>query len=312
MVNIDIISPENGKLIQSLNTNVVKLTQNSIVKINLNTEEVATITRQGNAAVITLKNGEKITLENYFDFPAESNKIIFENDGELYWAQFTDAFGAILDTINYIPLEQLAIEESVAGLAISPWLIGAGLAAGLGGAIAAVQGDSNSDSDTEPPEPPSDVVLNAEGTEVTGKGEPGAEVIVKDKDGNEIGSGKVDENGDFRIDIVPPLTDGNTADVILKDESGNESAPVEITGEKDTLKPDAPTDLELNEEGTEVTGKGEPGTEVIVKDKDGNEIGSGKVDENGDLTIDIVPPLTDGNTADVILKDESGNESAPV
>src|SRR5690606_29238115 len=172
--------------------------------------------------------------------------------------------------------------------------------------------ESTGVNDTFTPDAPTDLELHEAFPTRPSTGLPGAEVIVKDKDGNEIGSGKVDENGDFIIDIVPPLTDGNTADVILKDESGNESAPVEITGEKDTLKPDAPTDLELNEEGTEVTGKGEPGTEVIVKDKDGNEIGSGKVDENGDLTIDIVPPLTDGNTADVILKDESGNESAPV
>src|SRR5690606_30666363 len=229
MINIEIISSESGGVIQSTNNSVVSLNQSSIVKINLNIDEVASISRQGNAAVVTLKNGEKITLENYFDFPAESNKIIFENDGELYWAQFTDASGAILDTINYIPLEQLAIEESVAGLAISPWLIGAGLAAGLGGAIAAVQGDSNSrgdsdsDVDTEAPEVPTNVVLNEDGTEVTGKGEPGSEIVVTDKDGNILGTGTVDENGDFVVPVNPALTDGNTADVIAKDEAGNES-----------------------------------------------------------------------------------------
>ncbi|WP_213064024.1 Ig-like domain-containing protein, partial [Acinetobacter indicus] len=68
----------------------------------------------------------------------------------------------------------------------------------------------------------------------TGKGEPGSEIVVTDKDGNILGTGTVDENGDFVVPVSPALTDGNTADVIAKDEAGNESDPVEITGEKDT------------------------------------------------------------------------------
>ncbi len=146
MINIEIISSESGGVIQSTNNSVVSLNQSSIVKINLNIDEVASISRQGNAAVITLKNGETITLENYFNYPIETSQILFENEGELIWAQFTDATGAVLDSVNYIPLSNIAplAGETVAGAAISPWLIGAGLAAGLGVAIAAVQDDSGS------------------------------------------------------------------------------------------------------------------------------------------------------------------------
>src|SRR5690606_33063841 len=101
--------------------------------------------------------------------------------------------------------------------------------------------------DVNAPDAPTDLELNDDGTGLTGKGEPGSEIVVTDKDGNIIGTGTVDENGDFVVPVSPALTDGNTADVIAKDEAGNESDPVEITGEKDTIAPDAPTDLEISE-----------------------------------------------------------------
>ncbi|WP_228152272.1 Ig-like domain-containing protein, partial [Acinetobacter indicus] len=127
---------------------------------------------------------------------------------------------------------------------------------------------------------PSEVEINEDGTEITGKGEPGSEIVVTDKDGNILGTGTVDENDDFVVPVSPALTDGNTADVIAKDEAGNESDPVEITGEKDTIAPAIPSEVEINEDGTEITGKGEPGSEIVVTDKDGNILGTGTVDEN--------------------------------
>ncbi|WP_228152271.1 Ig-like domain-containing protein, partial [Acinetobacter indicus] len=155
------------------------------------------------------------------------------------------------------------------------------------------------EKDTIAPAIPSEVEINEDGTEITGKGEPGSEIVVTDKDGNILGTGTVDENGDFVVPVSPALTDGNTADVIAKDEAGNESDPVEITGEKDTIAPAIPSEVEINEDGTEITGKGEPGSEIVVTDKDGNILGTGTVDENGDFVVPVSPALTDGNTADV-------------
>src|SRR5690606_4299121 len=94
-----------------------------------------------------------------------------------------------------------------------------------------------------------------------------------------IGTGTVDENGDFVVPVSPALTDGNKADVIAKDEAGNKSDPVEVTGGKDTIAPAAPSEVEINEDGTQITGKGEPGSEIVVTDKDGNIIGTGTVED---------------------------------
>ncbi|MCO8044257.1 Ig-like domain-containing protein [Acinetobacter bohemicus] len=146
---------------------------------------------------------------------------------------------------------------------------------------------------------------------MTGKGEPGSEIVVTDKDGNILGTGTVDENGDFVVPVNPALTDGNTADVIAKDEAGNESEPVEITGEKDTIAPAVPTDVVMGEDGLTVSGKAEAGSTVDVTDKNGNVIGTGTADENGDFAIELKRPVTDGEVVDVTAKDQAGNTSEP-
>lgn len=48
MATIKILSVKNGEVIQNIDNNIVKLTQNSVIQISANIDEVATITRQGN------------------------------------------------------------------------------------------------------------------------------------------------------------------------------------------------------------------------------------------------------------------------
>ncbi|MEK5753557.1 BapA prefix-like domain-containing protein, partial [Acinetobacter variabilis] len=47
MANIQILSAENGELIQDINTNIVNLSEKSVIKVNATIDEVAKITRQG-------------------------------------------------------------------------------------------------------------------------------------------------------------------------------------------------------------------------------------------------------------------------
>lgn len=41
MANIQILSAENGELIQDINTNIVNLTEKSVIKVNATIDEVA-------------------------------------------------------------------------------------------------------------------------------------------------------------------------------------------------------------------------------------------------------------------------------
>ena len=161
MPMLEIISKVNGTVVESTNSNTILLKENSVIKINIPFEDVANFKREGDAAVITLKSGEKITIESFFDDAKDSHHIIFEDNGKLYWAEFTDAANNIAPTIKYHAIESieaLIAAESTSGVgAALPWALGI---AGLGGIIAALDdndsstitdstSESNSDSTSE-------------------------------------------------------------------------------------------------------------------------------------------------------------------
>ncbi|MCL6231047.1 Ig-like domain-containing protein, partial [Acinetobacter amyesii] len=144
------------------------------------------------------------------------------------------------------------------------------------------------------------MAVSEDGTTVTGKGEPGSTVEIKDQDGNVIGTGTVDSNGDFSVELEEPLTNGETIEATVTDPAGNESEPTEATA-PDTTGPQAPADLAFNDTGSQITGKGEAGTIVEVKDADGNVIGTGTVDSTGHFVVELEEPLVDGETVSVTL-----------
>ncbi|WP_171496877.1 Ig-like domain-containing protein, partial [Acinetobacter ursingii] len=149
--------------------------------------------------------------------------------------------------------------------------------------------------------------INDAGTEVTGKAERGSTVEIKDKDGNVIGTGKAGADGNYKITVSPPQTNGEDLTVSAKDEAGNVSPNTDIKA-PDTTPPEAPT-AKVNDAGNEVTGKTEPNAEVTVQDKNGNVIGRGTADAEGNYKITVSPSQTNGDDVYVTAKDESGNVS---
>src|SRR5690554_3222448 len=162
--------------------------------------------------------------------------------------------------------------------------------------------------DTTAPEAPGNLEVSEDGTTVTGTGESGAKVEVTDPNGDVIGNGAVDENGDFEVTIDPPQTDGEDLDVTLEDDSGNISDPGTVTA-PDTTAPDAPV-IDSNN-GETITGTGEAGTKVTITGPNDEILGTGTVDENGDFTVDLKPPQLNGEELEATLTDAAGNESAP-
>ncbi|MGN0937589.1 Ig-like domain-containing protein, partial [Acinetobacter amyesii] len=313
MPQISVISKESHKVLDQVESNQVGLIENSVIVVKIPKEDVASITKNGVDAIITLKNGEVITVQNYFSEATPDNSLVFEDeDGTLYWAKFTTANGDIADVIQYQPLDEiepLLYNDSLTGV-ILPWIAGAGGAGLLGAAIGGGSDSSGGSKDTTKPDAPKDVVITDDGEHVTGKGEPGTTVEVKDQDGKVIGTGTVDSSGNFDVELKDPLTNGETVDVTVTDKAGNESEPTEATA-KDTTKPDAPKDVVVTDDGEHATGKGEPGTIVEVKDQDGKIIGTGTVDSSGNFDVELKDPLTNGETVDVTVTDKVGNESEP-
>ncbi len=175
------------------------------------------------------------------------------------------------------------------------------------------------DVDTEAPEKP--VVTSpsdlADGTgPITGTAEAGATVIVRDEDGKELGRGAADDDGDFEIVLDEPLSEGeHKLEVVAQDKVGNVSDPTETTVDVDTEAPDKPvvtSPADLADGTGPITGTAEPGATVIVRDEDGTELGRGTADDNGDWTVELDRPLTDGeHDLVVVVEDEVGNVSDP-
>ncbi|WP_192870463.1 Ig-like domain-containing protein, partial [Bacillus cereus] len=158
-----------------------------------------------------------------------------------------------------------------------------------------------------PPNAPKVNIVTDQDTKVVGTGEAGSKVSVV-VDGKEIGSGTVDEQGNFTVNI-PKQPGGKEIAVTLTDVSGNKSEATKINS-KDTTAPEVPKVNEITDQDTKVMGTGEAGSKVSVV-VDGKEIGSGTVDEQGNFTVGI-PKQPGGKEIAVTLTDTSGNTGNPV
>lgn len=177
--------------------------------------------------------------------------------------------------------------------------------------------------DTTPPVPPN-INNTPNGNELTGTGEPGAEVEVFGPDGNRLVdfdgnpiTTTVDENGNWSIsDIDPDIGNGDPITVRVTDSSGNSSSTSEevSVGTGDTTAPAAPT-VDATPDGAGLTGTGEPGSTITLVDADGNPL----LDQGGNpvtATVDgtgsweipsIAPPLRPGQSITATGTDAAGN-----
>ena len=303
---ISIIDKSSGAVTETPWSDIVSLMGGgNVVQMPLSPEQIDFTSRVGNDLVITLKNGEQVTISNFY--PANegeeaANELQLLDDEGVLWLGQSDGAGGI-------GFAQAASGGGDWGLA----------ALAVGGAAAAfLISDSSSGSssggsggDNVAPDAPTDLAVSGDGGVVTGRGEPGSTVTVRDSDGNVIGEGQTNAEGDFEVELSEPQVDGEELDVSLTDEAGNESEPGQVTA-PDSTAPDAPTNVEVSGDGTTVTGEGEPGSSVTITDPDGNVIGEGTVDDDGNFTVELTEPQTDGEELEVTLTDGAGNESEPV
>ncbi len=278
MTNIQVVSKQSHKVLEQTLGNKILLTEHSVVKIEVSKEMVESITRDGNSAVVKLKNGETIVIEGYFNNSAGSNDLVFEGSDGLYWAQFTDAAGNLTSTITYNPLQDIGpLLYNDTTSSVSPWIIAAGLAGGA--AAIAIADDSSSSKNNE----------NTGGTGET----PNKPDSVTIGNGDEwITADEIDINGkvDVKIDLPADAVAGDK--VIVNGEETVLTADDIAAGEI-TVKVDAPNEGETLE------------VDVIIKDKDGNESSEVSADAAVDTTDPSAPDsITIGNGDEWISADE--------
>jgi predicted nucleic acid-binding Zn-ribbon protein len=150
---------------------------------------------------------------------------------------------------------------------------------------------------------------------VVGTGEPGASVAVE-IDGEPVGTVTVDGDGNWELPLTDPLDEGDhTVSAVQTDEAGNVSDPAENDFTVDTTAPAAPviTSPEdgdtIDDRTPTIEGTGEPGTTIVVI-VDGEPVGEATVDEDGNWSLTLPDPLSDGDhTIEAVAVDEAGNES---
>lgn len=273
-----------------IDSNIIKLEKGSIIQTKILREDVAEIIQDGNNLIIKMKDGEILTIENYFVVDAEGNNTALVFEGTecafllLDWQNGVAGFKELAGLEELLPI---AVGGGSTASNLLPWIVGGAL---VGGTVIAADGSNGSSKDQpKVPEVPiapvvtiNPVVPDNDGTTtITGTvNNPNADVIVT-LDGKEY-KAKVDPtpNADgtynWTVDVptsaLPPqgeevpvkgtITDPNTG---LVSPPGTDEAPV-------ILPPKAPV----------VT------IDQVVPDKDGTTAITGTVDNpNADVTITI-------------------------
>lgn len=184
MRSISIISKLTG-VSNNVESSEITLNAPSIVELRAERADIASIVRTNQDMVITLRDGEVITVKNFYAFADQGgNQLVLEDsNGALWWVQDTDSAFHFEHITNIDELMAATGAESHGGGAIWPWVLG-GVAVAGGVALAAGGGgggggsdDSNGNGgpgnpapptgDNTPPAVPTNLSVSADGNTIT-------------------------------------------------------------------------------------------------------------------------------------------------
>ena len=180
---------------ETVNDSKVVLENGSIVMTHLHKEDVLEIIQEGNNLIIKLKNGESIVIENFFvkDADGQVSDLVFDG---------TDCAFLLLDWGNGLSsfkelagLEELLPIAGSGGSSLLPWIIGGGVAGGIG--IAGGSNGSDHRHENSAPVAQDQILTTPEDQPVSGK------VPATDVDGDQLTYTTTDgKNGTVTIDPV--------------------------------------------------------------------------------------------------------------
>ncbi len=160
--------------------------------------------------------------------------------------------------------------------------------------------------DTVAPDAPEDLAVSSDGLTVTGSAEAGSSIAITSAAGRLLGNAVAGEDGNFRVTLNAPQTNGQQLTAIATDAAGNSSQPTR-TGAGDTTAPVAPLELAITPDGAVVTGRAEPGSTVTIVNASNENVGSGLVDDNGNFSIELTTPQITGELLSATATDTANN-----
>ncbi|MBT2068697.1 BapA prefix-like domain-containing protein [Enterobacter hormaechei subsp. xiangfangensis] len=160
-------------------------------------------------------------------------------------------------------------------------------------------------ADITPPAAPGNLVVAEDGASVSGTAEPNSTIIIKAPDGTIIGQATAGPDGTFTIPISPAQTNGEALEVTATDGSGNTS-PSGFADAPDSTPPLAPENVVISADGTTVTGTAEPGSTITIREN-GVKVGEAVADDQGNFSVDLIPPKANGEALTADATDTAGN-----
>ena len=160
---------------------------------------------------------------------------------------------------------------------------------------------ANTAPDITPPAPPT-VVFDATGQTISGVSEPNAQIKIYNAIGRLITEVTVKQDGTYTVKLDAALTNGERITVTATDLINLTSVPT-VAKAPVIVFPKSPTDVEVVDAGTAVTGKAEPGKKIDIKDANGNVIGTGTTDTSGNFKVDLNVPQKNGESISVTATD---------
>ncbi|WP_298622680.1 IPT/TIG domain-containing protein [uncultured Legionella sp.] len=109
-----------------------------------------------------------------------------------------------------------------------------------------------------------------------------------------------------QLTVITPSHPAGLVSIVVTTSSGSIEQPNAYT----YVPLSVPTNVAIDSSGTTVTGNGEPGTTAEVRNSSGIILGSSIVGGNGNFSLVLDYPQTNGEILYVTLKDAAGNTSA--
>ena len=134
-------------------TKTIVVDPKEIAKIDISPEKIASITREGNNAIIHLKDGTEIILENYF---ISENPQILLNEGQSYWTASLGEDTTGQTIVNYLEVKD-APKLIDSSSSVPLWT---GVVSALAGAGTIALLSRKDPKDTTPPEPGNLILKN--------------------------------------------------------------------------------------------------------------------------------------------------------
>ncbi|MBB4866733.1 hypothetical protein HNP46_005640 [Pseudomonas nitritireducens] len=152
--------------------------------------------------------------------------------------------------------------------------------------------------------PPTPTIQPSNGTALAGTGEINATIILRDGNGNLIGTAQVDGTGHWQFAPSPALANGTTVNAVAQDAAGNTSGPASTV--VDALAPNPPVVDPCN--GSIISGTAEANASITLK------VGSVVIaaitaDASGHWSFTPGTALGDGVQVSVTAADAAGNVS---